>query len=357
MKKPHISRITGLTALALAGTGLLATAQAATTVQVNGQALRTSVPPVQMNGRTLVPMRDIFQALGATVQWHQANQDITATRGGTNIWLQLGNRVAMVNGQRRTLDQAPLIYRGSTLVPLRFVSEALGANVNWNNQLQMVSIDTGGYTGSSGQQVAGARYITVPAGAVVPVTLDQDLSSANANRGDVFTATVKSATAGDSEFPPGTKLQGVVSDVVRKDNDRAGALDLSFNQVVLPDGSRYDVRGSLTAMDNDSVTHPAPGRIMAKPKTGKNDNTKDILIGAGAGFLIGKVLLKQNSILSAALGALGGYIYGKRNDNDTKVADVSVGRGTELGVRLDTAVSYVDNFGYANQRSPYLSLQ
>lgn len=356
MKMPKTRKLVAITTLLSAGAVLGATANA-TTVLVNGQSLATAVPPIEMNGRTLVPMRDIFQRLGANVQWDGANRDITATRGNTNVWLQIGNNIAMVNGQRKSLGQAPIMYRGATMVPLRFVSEALGANVAWDNRTRIVSINTNGTTtGGSGEQVAGVRNISVPAGAVVPVTLDQDLSSASARRGDVFTATVKSATTGDSEFPAGTKLQGVVNEVVRKDTNRAGALDLSFNAVILPDGARRTLRGSLTALDDDSVNHVSSGRIMAKPKSGKGDNTKSILIGAGAGFLIGKVLLKKNALLSGALGALGGYLYGKRNDKDTRVAEVEVDRGTELGVRLDTTVTYADNYGYGTHRQPYLSL-
>lgn len=356
MKKTTITskfqRVAGVAAMTVAATGVLQTAEAAPRVHLNGQPLATSVAPVVSNGRTLVPMRDIFEALGATVNWNAATRNITARRGTTDVGLQIANRTARVNGQTVMLDQAPLIRRGSTLVPLRFVSEAMGANVNWNGATQLVSINM---AGASGQNVAGVNTISVPAGAVVPVTLDQQLSSATAKQGDRFLTTVKSEQLGDSEFPTGTKIEGVVVSAVSMAKDRPGAIDVEFRSVILPDGTRRAINGSLISLSEDDVTRSSQGRIVAKPQTGKDDNTKSILIGAGAGVLIGKVLLKKNTVLSAAIGALGGYLYGKRNDDDQKPAEAVVSSGTTLGVRLNSSVSYADTSGYATQRSPYLT--
>jgi len=353
MKKRIFVKSAGIAVLALAGTGLQQ-AEAAPRVHLNGQPLATSIAPVVMNGRTLVPMRDIFEALNATVNWNAATRNITARRGTTDVWLQIGNRTARVNAQAVSLDQAPLIRRGSTLVPLRFVSEALGATVDWNGARQLVSINS---AVTSGQSVAGVQSITIPAGAVVPVTLDRELSSATARSGDKFLTTVKSEQTGDSEFPTGTKIEGVVVSAVSMAKDRPGAIDVEFRNVILPDGTRRAINGSLISLSEDDVTRPSQGRIVAKPQSGKNDNTKTILIGAGAGLIIGKVLLKKNTVLSAAVGALAGYLYGKKNDGDQKAAEAVVSSGTTLGVRLNSAVSYADTSGYSEQRSPYLTLR
>jgi len=346
-----IKKAAGLTALALASSGLAQTASAAPSVQLNGQPLATSVAPVIKNGRTLVPMRDIFEALNATVNWDAATRNITARRGSTDVWLQIGNRSAKVNNQAVRLEQAPMISGGSTLVPLRFVSEALGASVSWNGATELVSVNM------AGEAVAGVNTISVPAGAVVPVTLDGQMSSATAKVGDTFLTTVKSERIGDSEFPTGTKIEGTVLSVVQMEKDRPGAIDVEFRSVILPDGTRRAISGSLISLDEDDVNRTSQGRIVAKPDTGKGDNTKSILIGAGAGVLIGKVLLKKNTVLSAALGALGGYLYGKRNDSDQKPAHAVVSAGTTLGVRLNSSVTYADTSGYSDQRSPYLTLK
>jgi hypothetical protein len=332
----------GIAAIALAAATVTTTAQAAPRVNLNGQPLNTSVSPIVSNGRTLVPMRDIFEALGATVNYNSLTRGITAQRDNTRINLQIGNRTASVNGQQVALEQAPMVTRGSTLVPLRFVSEALGARVNWNGARQVVNIR------SRGSAVAGLRTISVPAGAVVPVLLDQDLSSATAQRGDTFTATVRSRVPGDSEFPAGTKIEGVVTEAVKKSGDQPGALAVDFRTAILPSGARVPLTGALIAMDNDSVNQ-SQGRIIAKEDSGGNNTGRNVLIGAGAGFLLGKVIDK-NSTLTAALGGVAGYLLGR---NKSSAAEAKIAAGTELGVRVDRTLTYTDN-SYAGTRSEYI---
>lgn len=118
-------------------------------VEVNGQMLSFSVPPMQMNGRTMVPLRGIFESLGAQVNWNANSRMITATRDTDEVQLGIGNRQATVNGQVVNLDVPAMILRGSTMVPLRFVSEALGANVQWFEATQTVSITSGAVSTNS----------------------------------------------------------------------------------------------------------------------------------------------------------------------------------------------------------------
>jgi len=341
---------TGVIALALAGGALVQTAEAAM-VTLNNQPLATSVAPIQRNGRTLVPMRDIFQALGATVAWNGLTQGITATRGETNIGLQMGRSAATVNGRQINLDQAPILYRGSTMVPLRFVSEALGARVDWNGVSEIAAITTG-----QAQAVAGVRTISVPSGAVVKVSLGTEISSATAHVGEPFVATVSSQATGDSEFPAGSRIEGVVREVQAKSGSEPGVLDLDFRTVVLPDGTRYPLQASLISLDNTSVDTSTAGRITAKSEVGKSggDRLKVIGIGAGAGFLLGK-LLKKNSVLTAVLGAAGGYLY-SNTQNKTEVRDAVLPSGTQLGVRLDRNLAYADASGYYDQRAAYIKM-
>jgi len=334
----------GIIAIAIAASSVVASsaANAVTSVQINGQPLKTSVAPMRVNGRTLVPMRDIFEALGAKVTYNGLTRGITATRGATNVGLQIGNRRASVDGVTRMLEQAPLVVNNRTLVPLRFVSEALGARVAWNQALEIASIDQGG------TQVAAARTVSVPQGAVVPVTLDSALSSKTAKAGDRFMATVKSKTTGDSEFPAGTKIEGVITQVIAQNGKNPGILDLNFRAALLPDGTRVPLTGTPISLDNASVT-PTGGRIMAKE--GKDNTKRNVLIGAGAGFILGKVLDK-NSTLTAILGAAGGYFIGK---NSSKASEVNLAANTELGVRLDRNVTYADA-AYAEQRETYFKM-
>jgi|GEM_PF-3467066 len=108
------------------------------TVLLNGNRLTFDTPPVVTDGRVLVPMRTIFEALGARVAWSAPT--ITATRGADVIILTMGSRTVSVRGRNETIDVAPGIVGGRTLVPLRFVSQALGAQVAWDPAKREVTI-------------------------------------------------------------------------------------------------------------------------------------------------------------------------------------------------------------------------
>lgn len=109
-------------------------------VNLDGKTLSFEVPPMIINERTMVPFRGILEELGATVEYTAEGQYITATDGKTVIKMQVNNTVAEVDGKETVLDAAPVIVDGSTLVPVRFISEALSASVDWNGETRMVSI-------------------------------------------------------------------------------------------------------------------------------------------------------------------------------------------------------------------------
>ncbi len=111
-------------------------------IMIDNVQLQLQVKPIVVEGRTLVPLRAIFEALGADLQWNGADQSITATRGDVKIWLQIGSNKAIKNGMQVLLDVSPMIVSGRTLVPLRFVSESLGAGVYWEEATRSVNITT-----------------------------------------------------------------------------------------------------------------------------------------------------------------------------------------------------------------------
>ncbi len=108
-------------------------ASATISVVLNGNTLQFDVNPARdkATGRVLVPMRRIFEALGATVSWNGDLQQVTAVQGNISVQLTIGQKTATVGSARVELDVAPLIVDGRTLVPLRFVSETLGAIVGY----------------------------------------------------------------------------------------------------------------------------------------------------------------------------------------------------------------------------------
>jgi hypothetical protein len=111
-------------------------------VTINGSAVDIAPAPIIDAGRVFVPLRGIFERLGASVVY--SNGTINATGNGRNISLQIGSTQATVNGDPQRIDVAPYIVGASTYVPLRFVSEALGASVNWDDANSIVAISLAG---------------------------------------------------------------------------------------------------------------------------------------------------------------------------------------------------------------------
>ncbi|UZN01429.1 copper amine oxidase N-terminal domain-containing protein (plasmid) [Lysinibacillus sp. MHQ-1] len=108
---------------------------------VSAQSVVTINGGKMIENRTLVPLRSIFEELGATVIWNQNTKTISATKDTTNISLKLGTKTAVINGQAVSIDVPAQIRNGTTLVPLRFISEALGANVKWDNKTLTATIE------------------------------------------------------------------------------------------------------------------------------------------------------------------------------------------------------------------------
>ena len=109
-------------------------------VLVNGKSLTMDQPPVLVNDRTLVPVRAIFEALGAKVDWNNDTNTATGELNGTTVEIQIENTVAKVNGKDVTLDVPAKLISDRTLVPVRFISESLGAKVDWEDATQTVVI-------------------------------------------------------------------------------------------------------------------------------------------------------------------------------------------------------------------------
>lgn len=129
--------------LALAATMALAPVSAfAIDVRIDNTPLTMDVPASTINGRTMVPMRAIFEALGADVAWDNATKGITATKEDKTVNLYLNNKTAYIDGVASVLDAAPVTLSGRTMVPARFIAEAMGCNVGWDGATQTVNITT-----------------------------------------------------------------------------------------------------------------------------------------------------------------------------------------------------------------------
>lgn len=111
-------------------------------VRVGGELIDFDVQPRIINGRTMVPLRAIFEALGASVNWDGATKTVTSTKGGTTIKLTIDNPTMDVNGTGVTLDSPACIIDGRTLVPVRAISEAFKLTVDWIASTKTVKVKT-----------------------------------------------------------------------------------------------------------------------------------------------------------------------------------------------------------------------
>jgi predicted secreted protein len=109
-------------------------------VVVNNCPIYFDASPLVQNNRVLVPLRAIGQALGASVEWNALTKEIVIAKDGVTTKLVIGRNSAMVNETSRLMDTAPTISQNRTMVPVRFVSEFLGAKVGWDQISQVVSV-------------------------------------------------------------------------------------------------------------------------------------------------------------------------------------------------------------------------
>lgn len=114
-------------------------------VMVNRQEIDFNGPgPIMVAGdHVMVPIRGVFEQMGGDVQWHQDSQEIMGASPGHMFQIRVGSNNGIVNGSQVDLPTAPLLIGGTTYVPLRFASEALGARVGWNSDNNTVWISTG----------------------------------------------------------------------------------------------------------------------------------------------------------------------------------------------------------------------
>lgn len=110
-------------------------------VVLNNKILGFSTPPIIENGRTLVPMRFLFEQMGADVEWDQETQTATATMNNTAVAFSINDTSAEVNGTAATMDVPARLINDKTMVPLRFLSEEMGYTVTWDEATRTAVIE------------------------------------------------------------------------------------------------------------------------------------------------------------------------------------------------------------------------
>lgn len=116
-------------------------------VKLNGKTLEFDTEPIIENDRTMVPMRTIFEQLGAQVEWYEEVKTVTGYRrykdiADVFIKLKIGDNTAYRNGNSFTLDSPPIIRDDRTLVPVRFVADSFGVDVEWDDKNRTVLLSS-----------------------------------------------------------------------------------------------------------------------------------------------------------------------------------------------------------------------
>lgn len=109
-------------------------------VYVDNQLLQLKEPPLMQDGRTLAPMRAFFESLGASVDWEPETQTAIGTRGDITVRIPIGSTRPTINRRIETIDVAAQIIDGRTYIPLRFVGEAFGDDVQWDAATRSITI-------------------------------------------------------------------------------------------------------------------------------------------------------------------------------------------------------------------------
>lgn len=142
---------------------------------LDGKHISFDVAPQIIFGRTMVPIRGIFEAIGASVKWNGDTQTAVCTKGDTTVEMTIGSNINKVNGKNVKMDIAPVIVNDRTLAPARYVAESFGATVKWDeinkNVIILYKTILGGtqfdlnttkglLSHKTGEIVDGSRYIS-----------------------------------------------------------------------------------------------------------------------------------------------------------------------------------------------------
>ena len=144
MKKIIITLIIVVMILPVVGGMLNVNANENVSVTVDGKKVvfPDAKPFIDENGRTLIPVRFVTEDLGATVEWNAEDREVYITKDKANVLIRIGQERILVNGITKTMDTKAIIRYDRTYVPIRYVAEGLGATVGWDAGTRTVIITT-----------------------------------------------------------------------------------------------------------------------------------------------------------------------------------------------------------------------
>ncbi len=273
MKKPFKRLLAAITACAAGAAAVLIIQGSAydgnVSVQLNGQELVFAQAPIIQNDTTLVPMRTIFEALGMDVSWNEGNSSVTAVKNGKSVFVTVGSKSAEINGQAVELAEAPVILNGTTLVPLRVISEAMGVDVQWDEEnYRVILTDEDKPADDSWKELTGnidltAMTVSGPglsvSGKTVTVSGPGDFTVTGTN-GD---AMIKVAADGRVKLRlKGVDLTNTDGPAIFFEDCDKGYITVSKNtENRLADGAQYSVDAKGTVFSNDDLEIQGGGSL------------------------------------------------------------------------------------------------
>lgn len=238
-----------------------------------------------------MPLRGIFESLGASVAYDQGT--INATSGTKTVQVKIGSNQAIVNTHAQYLDASPFIIGATTMVPLRFVSATLGASVDYDSATGTISIAT--------------AKEALPAGAALTAALNGDLNSGSAKVGQAVSMTVQPPYPTGGEPLAGAIIYGRVIAAQAAGQGRNAKLELDVDSIKLAGSDKK---------------YPMVAKI-SKIEVRQGSNVAKEAGGALGGMLIGNWIGKTlGTNAGGAIGAIGSYML---TSNSKTNFDVPVG--------------------------------
>ncbi len=247
-------------------------------VYLNGTKLEFDVPPQIIDGRTMVPMRKIFESLGAVVTWDGSTQTATGQKGGTIVNISINSKTLFKNGVPKALDVPPVLIEGRTLVPVRAIAESFDCQVDWIAETRTVKISTVGNTTTDKTKLTASQISEKSAPSVFYI--------------EVYDSQSKVLGSGSGFF---ISSSGVAVTNYHVIEDTAAA------QITTTNGRKYNVSDVIACDENLDV---AIIRVEKKSTTGETvsgfptltmANSDDIITGQTV-YAIGSPVGLQNTI-------------------------------------------------------------
>ena len=336
----------------VAAAAMLATTASAQDIKVTVDgdpvAFRAAQPQM-MNGRILVPLRGVMEKLGAFIKWEPSTSTVFAQAGSREIELKIGADIAKVNGTEVLLDQPALVLRGTTMVPLRFMGEALGAEVKWDGSTRTVMILTGGNTGggntgggSAGGGSTGGDTGGGNTGGSTAVNIAGFTVKANAwAKGEEIVAVTMNGTPGGQAY---FTIPGVVEQVAMRETSAgvyAGEYKIPAQTAKVITVSGATVVGSLKVGSNErliqhgtalNIDNQKPRITALTPENGVRIEERRPSISAvlsdeaGSGINKNKVLVMVDgvNVTSKATITENFVVYKPDKDLDKKLIKASI---------------------------------